>query len=617
MVKNRFACAFLATALTTSTFAFTPMAWAEVMPTTCEGIENCAVVTNAEELTNFFAAGEGKFVTREGASTMIIGGDFTLSQDYYIDSVNLSLYLGEHTITADDCSFLFYDSTVNIYGGEGGGIDNSAAYYSPLYVRGGSSVTINGGTISGGQNLVGEYEPEAGAIVDENGSLTLKGGVVTSKTWGVTVWENSNFVMDGGEVRATGEGSIGVSGNGNTTGAHVTINGGTITSGELGIYAPQKQGITTINGGVINALAGVEIRAGALNITGGVINVPADTEYSISANGNGSTTTGAAIAVAQHTTLQSIDVNVTGGVFTAPVAFAEANPQHNPGEDIAKVGLSITGGTFNATNGDPIVTSEDVTGFVAGGAYNKNLDAKYVADGYVSAFDSEDNAYKVVDPKHMEDPGSEVDTYIDEETGEEKQYIAPVKIDYGDGYIEDGGEGEGHVSAAIEFGKELIADRKATLSVVEKSVDDLTIDDAKGGDLIGAVEIDMLDRDGQKIEVKDNALKIYFDIDDETYAKLAEYDDLYAVYFEDGKEVERYKITLEGEVGNYYFWFETTHLSTYAVVGVNEVAASAPETGMSTTAGASATTTSSVVMAAVIGVLTSIVSFVYLARRKQ
>ena len=613
MVKNRSACAFLATALTVGTFAFTPMAWAEVMPTTCEGIENCEVVTSAEELTNFFAAGEGKFVTREGVSTMIIGGDFTLSQDYYIDSVNLSLYLGEHTITANDCSFLFYDSTVNIYGGEGGGIDNSAAYYSPLYVRGGSSVTINGGTISGGQNLVGEYEPEAGVIVDENGSLTLKGGVVTSKTWGVTVWENSNFVMDGGEVRATGEGSIGVSGNGNTTGAHVTINGGTITSGELGIYAPQKQGVTTINGGVINALAGVEIRAGALDIIGGVINVPADTEYSISANGNGSTTTGAAIAVAQHTTLQSIDVNVTGGVFTAPVVFAEANPQHNPGEDIAKVSLSITGGTFNATNGDPIVTSEDVTGFVAGGTFSKTFDGKYLKEGY--SLVSVEKGFEAISPAEL-DPADEIETVKDED-GNDVSYIAPKKVDYGDGYIEDGGEGEGHVSAAIEFGKELIADRKATLSVVEKSIDDLTIDGAKGGDLIGAVEIDMLDRDGQKIEVKDNALKIYFDIDDETYAKLAEYDDLYAVYFEDGKEVERYKITLEGEAGNYYFWFETTHLSTYAVVGVNEVAASAPETGMSTTTGASATMTSSVVMAAVIGVLTSVVSFVYLARRKQ
>ena len=57
---------------------------------------------------------------------------------------------------------------------------------------------------------------------------------------------------------------------------------------------------------------------------------------------------------------------------------------------IDKVELEVTGGEFNATNGQPVVASEDVTGFVSGGIFNKaplNEDlegepGKYIANGY-------------------------------------------------------------------------------------------------------------------------------------------------------------------------------------------------------------------------------------------
>lgn len=353
--------------------------------TTCEGISNCAVVTSDEELYNFFTVDDGRLV-REGEATLIIGDDFTMAHDYHIKDAKLDIYLGDHTITADDYSLLFYNSTVNIYGGTGA-LTNVAAYYSPLYVRAGSTVTVYGGTISGGQELVTisekTYEPEGGVVVDEEGMLVLEGGVITSKTWGLTVWKNAAFIMNGGEVKATGEGSIGVSGYGAAKGegAKITVNSGTITSGELGVYAPQINGVTTINGGTINGLAGVEVRAGTLNITGGTINIPADTTFDISANGSGSTTMGTAIAVAQHTTKQPIVVTVSGGTFTAPVPFSEANPQYNSEEAIEKVSLSITGGKFSATNGDPIVASEDVVKFISGGEFNKVPKLEFVVDG--------------------------------------------------------------------------------------------------------------------------------------------------------------------------------------------------------------------------------------------
>lgn len=396
---RRLASGFLALALMLA-WAIVPVSgavWANG-PTSCQGIDNCEVVNSDEELYAFFtveydSVANKNWYYRNGAATLIFGSDFTLAHDYYIKEANLDIYFNNNNVTANDYSLLFYGSTVDFYGP--GTLTNAAGYYSPIYIRDNSSVTINDIMVSGGQSLVGSDEPEPGVIVDDTGSLMLESGTITAKTWGVSVWEDSSFVMNGGVVEATGEGSIGVAGNGSTTGATITMNGGTINSGELGIYAPQMQGVTTINGGVINALAGVEVRAGALNIHGGTINVPANTAYTISANGNGSTTTGAAVAVAQHTTLQPINVNITGGVFTAPIAFVEANPQYNDAQDIQKVSLSISGGSFNATNGDPVVASEDVTGFITGGVYNKSIEDSYVASGSFAYYDGYDDTYTV------------------------------------------------------------------------------------------------------------------------------------------------------------------------------------------------------------------------------
>ncbi len=362
---------------------FVSTAHAEAMPTTCEGLENCAVVTNAEELAEFFTITDG-YRTREGNSTMIIGGDFTMAADYYIKDVVLSIYLGEHTITMADYSFLFYNSTVDIYSGEAGGMTAEGVYWTPLFVRDNSNVTMYGGTITGGTASTVE--------VDDGGKFALEDGEIYGETWVVTVFNDSEFVMNGGALTTTGPDSIGVSGNGTAdptkdnygANAKITINGGTITSEDLGVYAPQVGGLTTIGeGATINAKkAGVEIRAGELVVNGATINVDENAEYTFNPNGSGSTASGVGIAVAQHTTKQAITATVNSAVVTAPVAFAEGNPQHNPGEDIAKVSLLIKDGTFTATNGEPIVASEDVEGFVEGGFYSKEIEEKYIKEGY-------------------------------------------------------------------------------------------------------------------------------------------------------------------------------------------------------------------------------------------
>lgn len=402
MAKLRHACYLVATIVAAlGTGAISPVVWADGAPTSCEGIENCEMVSSSEQLTNFFTEGTGGYLTREGVSTMIIDGDFTMGLDYYISGVDLSIYLGNHTITANDYSFLFYNSTVNIYG-DGGSINNSEGYYSPLYLREGTVATMNGGELRGGTVNGGE----AGVIMDDGAKFTLNYGDIYAETWVISAFNDTEFVMNGGTITTTGPDSIGVAGNGTADSskpnyggnAKFILNAGTITSNDVGVYAPQVGGETVLGEGLtINAAkCGVEVRAGELTVDGATISVPADAAYEFTPNGSGTTASGVAIAVSQHTTKQPISATVKGGTFTAPVAFGERNPQHNPEEDVEKVELSIEGGVFSATNGDPIVSSEDVTGFVTGGTYNKNLDENYIADGYKAYAGNNGTVYNVL-----------------------------------------------------------------------------------------------------------------------------------------------------------------------------------------------------------------------------
>lgn len=245
------------------------------------------------------------------------------------------------------------------------------------------TVTMTDGRITGGN---------VGVNLDDGAEFTMSGGDITASTWVVSAYNDTIFTMDGGTITTTGPDSIGVSGNGTADpakgnyggNARFNLNGGTITSNDLGVYAPQVGGVTTLGSNlIINATkCGVEVRAGTLNVNGATITVDEKTDPIFNPNGNGSTAEGVAVAVAQHTTEQPISVTVNSGVFTAPIAFGESNPQHNDEEAVGQITLAVHGGTFNATNGAPVVASEDVEKFIDGGTFNKNVDAKYVADDY-------------------------------------------------------------------------------------------------------------------------------------------------------------------------------------------------------------------------------------------
>lgn len=147
------------------------------------------------------------------------------------------------------------------------------------------------------------------------------------------------------------------------------------------IYHPQY-GVLTINLtddstlAYIRGVSGIEMRAGKLVVLGGYIEATGN-ELDSMPNGNGSTTSGAAIAIVQHTTKQPIDVRLDGGVFTGVFAVYEENQQGNEQAAIDKISLSINDGVFNGNIG-----SQNLTGFVNGGKFIAQPEKTYFADNY-------------------------------------------------------------------------------------------------------------------------------------------------------------------------------------------------------------------------------------------
>ena len=301
---------------------------------------------------------------------MVINGGTVVSNDGH--GIILSGY--------DENSEATYPSSLTINGGEIIVKDGGNNGFRGIRAIDGTLVTFNDGKVSLTE------EDAIGIELSDTAKLVMKDGEITGTdtgTTGIQAFGASEVVFDGGVVNVD---NYALTGNGNETGTKFTVNGGELTAANApAVYAPQKEGITTITAGKLTGgESAVEIRAGELNITGGEF-TGNTTKYEVVANGNGTTTIGSAIAVVQHTTKQPINVTISGGKFTGYIPFTEANPHENPYEDISKVSVSISGGEFNAT-GETTVRAQDLSGFISGGRYSGGsdpiLDPVYVAEGY-------------------------------------------------------------------------------------------------------------------------------------------------------------------------------------------------------------------------------------------
>ena len=357
------------------------------------------------------------------------GDTVTLLEDVNIDSTifidkGIEFDLGGKTITV--VSSNSWAST---------GVRNALSFTSGnsvikngkiLDVRSMDNTTGNWGiaAISGSASLTTEsiemqtYQPSSGAYYNYilraaatnagEGTLTLNAGTVLSElpktspeaeTYGAVAvsvlgkYNNSTvtYIEDGyvGEKLVINEGVIidttgfAVTGNGAAHGTTIEINGGVLSSGSLAIYHPQV-GNLTVNGGTLTGeFAGIEVRAGNVVINDGTITSTSDT-FNCDPNGNGTTTTGAALAIAQHTTKQDISVEINGGTFNGIRAVNEANPQEN--DPTPNVDISIKDGEYIGE-----INAVDVDNFISGGNFSDPVSDEYLDNSLTAELYSRSN----------------------------------------------------------------------------------------------------------------------------------------------------------------------------------------------------------------------------------
>lgn len=203
--------------------------------------------------------------------------------------------------------------------------------------------------------------------------------------------ELAELVINGGTIEGY---YYGVVGNGNNHNTKITINGGTIqglnTEDSAGIYQPQRGELIIQNGTIIGG-TGIEIRSGDLTIQNGTIKAIASNFVKM-VNGNGTTTNGVGVAVAQHTTKNPIHVLISGGTVSGQYAFYEWNPHNNNQDALNQISLAISGGDFTGlATGVHAVYSQDFTGFISGGKFNTDVTEYLSADSNVSSIIKEDS----------------------------------------------------------------------------------------------------------------------------------------------------------------------------------------------------------------------------------
>lgn len=312
---------------------------------------------------------------------------------FTIDKENITIDIAGFNVTTDGMisinadGITVTDSTA-ADGTRGGTVSGSTSIFSVNEALGVTIENINIKTTSDDADIRINTDHVNMTSADKTG-LTLKNVYIEGNN-GIYVFTfNKSVANDGNtyvELNIVDSEIIsaqyyGIAGNGvnhgtviNVVDSDITVNG---DSG-LGIYHPQC-GVLTISGNsYIKAANGIEMRAGTLNIADAGVTVESTaTEFSTTPNGNGTTLSGIAIGISQHTTNLPVAVNISGGTYIAAencYALYEADLQDT---DYTGISVSINGGTFEGA-----VKSEDLTGFIHSGKFAVAPDADAFAEGY-------------------------------------------------------------------------------------------------------------------------------------------------------------------------------------------------------------------------------------------
>ncbi|MCD8036792.1 MAG: S-layer homology domain-containing protein [Clostridiales bacterium] len=330
------------------------------------------------------------------------------------------------TITGGNYGVIQFGGTTEISGGTVSG------YYSGVYATGTStSVTISGNAVVKSTAGKTTDDTSTSAIAVWYGAtLVIDDGTIDGGYCGIICYHGyeskySTVIVNGGDIYGS---TFGISTNSASNNGYnyIEVNGGTVTGGATGMYLPAVDSETVITGGTITGgNTGIEIRAGDLTVTGGTIS-GGTSDSSNQGNGSGTTTTGAGIAVSQHTTNQKINVNITGGTITGYYGVYEVNTNGtgNYAATDAAVTITISGDTTNVIGTGTAVYSDSKSGdddgensdhtylTVSGGNFSDPVNKEYLDPSLTTELKSSSNPDAPY--SYTSTTGSDIDDILDE-----------------------------------------------------------------------------------------------------------------------------------------------------------------------------------------------------------
>ena len=309
---------------------------------------------------------------RSGETITLLDG-ITLDDTLTIDTgAAFTINLNGHDIEATERVIMVERGNVSFTGE--GTIEETSPNYGAINIKGSDvSGDVNYTTVTVGKDVtlvawapvfITPYEssgaPDAyGVTVDIKGTLISKPDTSGDKGHGIYI---------NGQIKHLDNAPV------------INVSGASVTSEGYGIYAAGYATWNIEDSSITGDFTGVEIRAGVMNISGSSQITGLGSRTTVTANGNGTTTYGAGIAVAQHTTGLPIELTISGGTISGYTALYESNPQNNDQSLVDKINISISGGEFKIIEGgDTAVYSEDKASFITGGSYDSSV-AEYVSE---------------------------------------------------------------------------------------------------------------------------------------------------------------------------------------------------------------------------------------------
>lgn len=405
------------------------------------------------------------------------------------------------------------------------------------------------------------------AAIETSHTLTIKDSKGTglfdaSQGYAFFAFDGGTLILDSGEIKAL---DAPFAGNNTTGDMNAIVNGGTLTAIHgAAIYSP-SQGKIEINGGTLNG--GINIRMGQVTINGGNIinnnplNVdPIEDYYGF----QGSVWLSDAIAVIGGTYTSenaqygnSLNLVINGGNIESELG--NALTIYAFGKVEQDLNLEINGGTFNGKEISVAIEDADSLGLKDYSnvkvedykIYDNNVNVSITSGTFNSNVESLLNdGYKVVetDGLYNVEPNLVLSTDDETVTFESEK---PLPNDY-----------------ELRVEKETLDDVNAVItdtktSIAESLKENNTNITFKDAEILATYNINVYSgTEIVKIEGTDK-YKISIAVAEEL---LSKYDYVKVAYINDEGKVETiYDATVENGVVS----FETTHLSTYSIVGYN------------------------------------------------